>query len=208
MAWNDSWNEKMRQYSPGIKNTSTPGQAIVVQEGGGFNPLGLLGTIASLAIPGAGPWIAGANALGSALSGDWAGAAKNAAGAFAGGDKAGVGSGQVGNGLLGQAESSPNYAGSGADGSTSAWAPKDFQVQQQGNNWNAGNFGTSPRPAQSESDKKYQGLLDMYGIGSTGQFDPDAAKNYYQTYGVGGVGPDTEDNAYLYDLAMKRRYGW
>lgn len=54
--------------------------------GGGFNPFGILSTLAMLIPGGQGlsPWLMGAGALTSAANGDWAGAAKQGAGLFAG----------------------------------------------------------------------------------------------------------------------------
>lgn len=52
--------------------------------GGGWSPLGLLGSVLSLAVPGAAPFVAGANAIGSAVRGDWGGVVKNGASALGG----------------------------------------------------------------------------------------------------------------------------
>lgn len=54
-----------------------------VQNGGGGGPWGLVGSLLSLAVPGAAPWIAGAKAVGSAVKGDYGGAVKQAAGLLA-----------------------------------------------------------------------------------------------------------------------------
>lgn len=118
--------------------------------GGGWNPLGLVGSLLSMAIPGAGPWIAGANAIGSAINGDIGGAVLNGAKAASGLGGVSGGSGAAIPKLSTQMDSDPFYAskglsslnqsgtapgiggiGSGVDGSTSAWAPKDASLLSQ-----------------------------------------------------------------------------
>lgn len=123
------------------------------QNGGGRSPWGFVGSLLSMVIPGAAPWIAGANAVGSAVRGDYGGALLNGAGVFSNNGAAG-GKGSAGMPKLStQMESDPFYAskelsnlnptlgggktagmiggvGSGPDGSTSAWSPRDAAVPQ------------------------------------------------------------------------------
>ncbi|MEG1798922.1 MAG: hypothetical protein RR214_01950 [Synergistaceae bacterium] len=180
--------------------------------GGGWSPLGLLGSVPSLAVPGAAPWVAGANALNSAVRGDWGGAVKNGIGAASGfGAKSWA---TDAGGLTSQMESNPMFVRQNlSDLNPTLNKPvvpaNDLPVTRS-----AGMSPDTPysqaasmsvQQAADASKSKYDALLSMYGISPDGQgaFNHDAAKSYYRNFAVGDNPLDTEENQSVYNSLMR-----
>ena len=182
------------------------------QSGGGWNPLGILSTLAML-IPGAqafAPFLQAANAASSAFKGDYAGALMNGAGATGG---------------FGAAGGKPNISFGEPDfGQMTRQGLSDLNVQSQApapditpnldTDFSAkgivGNMPSNQKAMygvkdQDYYDNKWNSLTDMYGVkGNTG-FSPEAGKKHYRNFGAGGMF-DTEENSGIFDSLM-RLYG-
>lgn len=142
------------------------------QSGGGWNPLGLLSTLAMM-VPGAqvaAPWLQLANAGVNAANGNWAGAAMSGVGALTGGAD---GSSIFGSGdpasqfpgiepTMGEADVSQYLSDNNpmADTAVADTATPDITANQRMLN------GTeSAMPWSAADDEKYNALLAQYGMG-------------------------------------------
>ena len=189
------------------------------QSGGGWNPFGILSTLAMM-IPGGqaiAPWIAGAGALTSTLQGHPEEAVKYGAGL--------LGKGMGGTeSVFNEAPIKPTmgmddvrkYLSDNNPMADTALpdipAPDitpnldtDFSAKGIVGNMPSNQKAMYGVKDQGYYDNKWNSLTDMYGVkGNTG-FNPEAGKKHYRNFGAGGMF-DTEENSGIFDSLM-RLYG-
>ena len=132
--------------------------------GGGWNPFGILSTLAML-IPGAqvaAPWLQGAGAVTSAINGDWTGAAKQGVGLLSGGSLFGSDAApDVTPSVIDPIQPSITTPGMGIEENPSIFSSTQEQTSNALSNYlSENNLGTYT----PEDEAKYQGLLGQYGI--------------------------------------------
>lgn len=192
------------------------------QSGGGWNPLGILATLATV-IPGAqvaAPWLQLVNAGVNAAKGNWAGAALSGVGALTGGanGKSIFGSSAtkamppieptMGMDDVRKSLSDLNPMAQPIDIPAPDITPNldtDFSAKGIVGNMPSNQKAMYGVKDQDYYDNKWNSLTDMYGVkGNTG-FNPEAGKKHYRNFGAGGMF-DTEENSGIFD-ALMRLYG-